>query len=332
MLQRNGNGICFERTIRHRNKNESVAFSESCTKKPAKEKRKQPTKSTNPYAHSTVLANVAAIPPPANALFVPAIAWQMLGYAAFFPAGGGAAQLYAAQKRQFVVGANIANNNPLVGGNLFNYSTNMHTERQLTIAVLEQQIAPIPIAIAAGAVIQGAMNVPAIAPAPVGIQALIGSLHVYVPQNPCQNATAENGNFSCINYYNNLANFVPNVHFDIYFIGVNMRLNRDFVRQTPGAVDALCNFIQANPVGHFQIAGGWLQYNNARAGWINLVQQNPLGGWNAAAAIGNGNVNILVREVNRQLENGVFNNPQIDQMLNNVHMLGGIANLVYHAI
>jgi hypothetical protein len=284
------------------------------------------------------LANAAVIP----AAFVAPINWQLLGYAAFFSAAG-TTQLYAARKRQFVVVDGVANNNPANGGNLFNYTTNMHTERQLIIAILEQQIASLPIAVAAGeAVVQGAMIIPNIAPPLMGVPALQGDIHIYTARDLCQNAVADNGNFSCVDYYDALAAFVSQVNFHIYFPRNIARLNRDFIAQNQLAANALCNFIQANPVGRFQMAGGWLQYNNAGV-WVNLIQQAPLGVWQIQAAVRSGNIRVFAVQVNNCItasvapgavvgNPGIFTNLQMDQMLNLVLNSGNVANIQYHPI
>lgn len=252
----------------------------------------------------------------------------------FFPIGGGY-QLYLAQKRPFVLGNSVPNNNP--GNppnfmNLFNYDTNMHTERQLVIAALSHYLNHFPVETNGGSnIIIGGLNIPNIINAGVfdGIAALQGDLHIYTVQNPCQNSVSDNGNFSCISYYNALANFIPGLNLHIYFDRNNMRLNRDFFSNNNTA-NNLCNFIQMNLIQGFQINEGWLQVNRGGR-LLNLVQQTA-NGWDVERARANGNIRILVVQVNNAISSNRFNNIQLDILFNVVHNTNNLTNIRYHPI
>ena len=269
-----------------------------------------------------------------NALFIPEINWQMPGYAAFFPSDG-EYQLYLAQKRPFVIGSNIPNNNP--GNppnfmNLFNYDTNMHTERQLVIAALSNYLNPFPIVGNERVdVIIGGLDIPNIINVDVfdRITILQGDLHIYTVQNPCQNSVVDNGNFSCISYYNALANFIPDINIHIYFNRNNMRLNKDFFDNN-NAANNLCNFIQTNLIQGFQINEGWLQVNR-RGRLLNLVQQTA-NGWDVNGAQLRGDIRVLVVQVNNAISNNQFSNVQLDVLFNTVHNTNNLLNITYHPI
>ena len=196
-------------------------------------------------------------------VFIVEIDWKMLSYAAFFPNVSGG-QLYLAQKRPFVPG--VASNdpgNPANFANLFNYATSIHTERQLIIAALINSLTQFAV-VQEGEqanVIVGGLNIPNAVNGNIleRMSQLQGTLHVYTAQNPCQNRTQENGNFSCIDYYNALANFILSLNLHIYFPRNEMRLNKAFFNGNVPACQALCAFVQNNLVAGFQIVGGWLQ-------------------------------------------------------------------------
>lgn len=284
---------------------------------------------------SFVTNNASAMPAPQSNLFVSEINWQMLGYAAFFPTGG-VPFLYSAQKRPFDIGNPVPNNNP--GNppnwmNLFNYDTNIHTERQLVIAALQHYLNPIQTIANIGAdIIVGGLDIPNVINANVlvRISALQGDLHIYTVQNPCQNSVVDNGNFSCISYYNALANFIPNINLHIYFSRNNMRLNKDFFRNNFNSTSNLCNFIQGNLTQGFRITGGWLQANR-RGRFQNLVQQTVTG-WDIAAARTSGKINILITQVNNAIAENQFSNIQLDRLFNIVHNENNLPNVMYHPI
>lgn len=284
---------------------------------------------------SFVKINSSAMPAPQNALFVSEINWQMLGYAAFFPIGG-IPLLYSAQKRPFDIGNPVPNNNP--GNppnwmNLFNCDTNIHTERQLVIAALQHYLNPIQTIANIGAdIIVGGLDIPNVINTNVleRISALQGDLHIYTIQNPCQNSVADNGNFSCISYYNALANFIPGINLHIYFPRDNMRLNKDFFRNNFNSTSNLCNFIQENLTQGFQITGEWLKAN--RCGHFqNLVRQTAIG-WDIAAAQAGGKINVLITQVNNAIAQNQFNNVQLDSLFNFVHNTDNLFNITYHPI
>ena len=262
--------------------------------------------------------------------------WQMLGYAAFFPVEGGPL-LYVAKKRRY--GENVADNSG-EARNLFSSTTNMHTERQLVIAALEEAaLVDRNIQIAAeGAVIPGAIVVPIINKCTLNsIQGMHGSLHVYTKDNPCQNNVPDNGRFSCIAYYCELARFTPNVNLNIYFPGSDMRLNTEFINTIQKATDTLCDFIDKNQlIGHLWVADEWLQcYHKSKE--IKLVQRKlaPETGrivWDIETAKKAGKIKLLVTTVNNCLKEKKFSISQADEMFNKIHNLSDLTNIKYHAI
>ena len=156
------------------------------------------------------------------------VQWQMLGYAVFFPEGSNKPQqVYVAKKREYQQGQALANNNPNAGGHVLDYSSNMHTERQLAIIALEEAIETLEVADAdynddaIGPLLPGA-KVPATARLGnlgnimAGAGELKGELHIFTKEKVCQAASANNNNFCCAEYYNELARLFPSVEFHIY--------------------------------------------------------------------------------------------------------------------
>lgn len=273
-----------------------------------------------------VIKNANIMPAPQNALFDLKINWQMLGYAAFFPAGKDNVQLYLAQKRPFTTEVpSNAPGKPPNFMNLFRYDPSMHTERQLVIAALEQAVyfvrENVDILEILNEISKNAFQ---------DISTLKGDLHIYTIQNPCQNFVPDNGYFSCISYYNSLANFVPTLNLHIYFPRKNMRLNRDFFKNNFDAANRLCHFIQRNLTPKFQINAGWLQ-SNRQGSWKNLVQQTG-NVWDVQTALSNGNFFILVTQINNAIAQMHFNNIQLDELFNIVHNSFDIVNITYHPI
>ena len=187
--------------------------------------------------------------------FIAGVSWQMPGYAVFINNNGVAGHVYVAKKRQFVKGKDVAqNDNKQRGGHVLNYTSNMHTERQLAIVALEEALVNnLPVVEATGAEIASGLgplvnnakipltneNIPQ--PNEEGTYSLEGALHIYTGDNPCQNHCYDNGNFSCIEYYNALATLFPKVDFHIYFRASEMRLNLKFIQDNDSAKIALLN-------------------------------------------------------------------------------------------
>ncbi|MDR2723960.1 MAG: hypothetical protein LBB25_01995 [Holosporaceae bacterium] len=280
-----------------------------------------------------VNANIGVLP--GAPAFVGGIDWQMKGYAVFVPAAGAPGRVYVAQKRRFAGGV-VANNNPAAGGNVLNYTNDMHTERQLAIAALTEAVVALAPAVG-GAFI----NIPAVPGAGVlgAAAGLAGTLHIYTEHPPCRNPVLDNGNFSCIAYYNALGAMFPGVTFHIYFSAANMTLNNWYMTNTPAAKIALFNEIDAAMAGggvlggHFRIRSV-LQYTHngvwhttdsdgapgvaAGAGaWGALITQPPL-----SAA-----VNAILANAPAA---ATFTIAQREHMFNAVHVHP--ANVFYHAI
>ncbi len=119
------------------------------------------------------------------------IAWQMEGLGTFIPdSTSEKALIYVAKKRKATL--DIFNSHNLLGEQQEDYHTKLlneaHTERQLIRTLLLGK------------------NTDA-----------RGTILIYTQQAPCQGKSYDNGFFSCIEYYNELAKIFPNITFNIYF-------------------------------------------------------------------------------------------------------------------
>lgn len=254
-----------------------------------------------------------------------AAATQMLGYAVFFPNGAiGAQQVYVAKKRQALP---VSNNNPANGGHIFNFSFNMHTERQLTVVTLGNALGAninLP-AIQAGAQSANAVSMLArIALTVPGAAARLngGTLHVYTEFPPCRQPAQDNRFFSCINYYMALA-AIFNVQFNIYYRDARMDLNGHFIHNPtniqapnnpiPAASFALLDAISSAGLLGLPNVGGAV--GAANAAFANRVQiiNNPdgaVGGFLLQYSNNNGaNWTSVAHTVGRQVGGTVWNNP-----------------------
>ncbi len=143
--------------------------------------------------------------------------YQMLGYAVYFPyaADGSvvstAQQVYVAKKRKR--NASLANNNPAVGGNVLNFSTVEHTERQLAMQLAS-------VAAGGGNGINATINLhnmvmiplaaaPIAGIPPARLAGLTGEFHIYTQGSPCTGRNEGNKQFSCIDYYKALHQSMP---------------------------------------------------------------------------------------------------------------------------
>lgn len=165
------------------------------------------------------------------------IPWEMLGYAVFFPEHNSIPQtVYVAKKRRALRPDNVANNNPNIGGHVLHYSSDMHTERQLAIVVLEKEhqkmygkdlsivenVATVPAQF--GPLLQGSempflhtsKGYPQILTNNVN-KDIKGTLCIYTEYSPCKVGKNESGKLGCIEYYQQIASMFTNVKFDIYF-------------------------------------------------------------------------------------------------------------------
>lgn len=165
------------------------------------------------------------------------IFWEMLGYAVFFPEHNSTPQtVYVAKKRRALRHDNVANNNPNVGGHILHYSSNMHTERQLAIVVLEREhqkmygrdlnivenVTTVPTQF--GPLLRGSempffqtsRGYPQILTNNVN-KDIKGTLCIYTEYSPCKVGKDESGKLGCVEYYQQIASMFINVKFDIYF-------------------------------------------------------------------------------------------------------------------
>lgn len=156
--------------------------------------------------------------------------WQMPGFAVFFPEGSSEhQQVYVAMKRQYQEGQSLADNNPeKAGGHVLNYSSNMHTERQLAIVALEEAILKRRRDTAAtlfvanegyngatiGPLLPGAKIPQLLEPLDNEVS---GDLYIYTVESPCQGRDKYNKNFSCADYYNALVQYFPHIKIHIYY-------------------------------------------------------------------------------------------------------------------
>lgn len=241
---------------------------------------------------------------------------------------------------------------------MLNYTSNMHTERQLAIVALEEAIGGVilPLAGGGGVALNVALGplvnnaiVPHVggaipAPGPAGVYALVGALHIYTDENPCQQPGVDNGQFSCIQYYNSLAALFPTVDFHIYFRAANMRLNHWFITNNNGAKIALLNEID-NIIANGAIAPLPFRIRSVlqvqtEVLWRNISDSNNVhgvlagaGGWtlcqnngNATTVLNGNNILAAVPAVNS------LTIPQREQLFNAIHNFGAAANIHFHPI
>jgi len=158
--------------------------------------------------------------------------WQMLGYAVFFPENNNNTpqQVYVAKKRKFNQGNSIANNNPDNGGHVLNYSSNMHTERQLAIVALEEALG-CKLKTADNnlknynqdrleELLEGAkvpLNLDELSDLKERCKNLKGTLCIYTEYSPCKARKNENGELGCVEYYQFIASIFENINFKIFF-------------------------------------------------------------------------------------------------------------------
>jgi hypothetical protein len=215
-----------------------------------------------------------------NGLFPGGIGWEMPGFVAFIPNGGGAASVYVGKKR---IGPGTAINDPMAGGNLLSYNSDIHTERQLAIVALEEGIGGVALPQVGGLVAAAPAlghlahnakipHVNAAIPVPGGgVYALAGTLHIYTGRAPCQHrAPAVNTNFSCIEYYNQLAVLFPAVQFHIYFPAHGMRFTEVAVNAGGKAtLMTALNGLMVRGGAHFRVMPV-MQVDAGGGVWLNI--------------------------------------------------------------
>jgi hypothetical protein len=117
-------------------------------------------------------------------------------------------------------------------GNILSYNTDIHTERQLAIVALEdhvlgglQQVGvagiAAPVAVRAAPTLVNDSLIPDdpnfnAAPLFPAIGGVNGHLHIYTPAKPCQNECADNGMYSCLEYYLDLLNACLGLNIHAY--------------------------------------------------------------------------------------------------------------------
>lgn len=178
---------------------------------------------------------------------------QMPGFAVFFPEGSSEPQqVYVAMKRQYQDGRQfLADNNPeKAGGHVLNYSSNMHTERQLAIVALEEAILkttnPTATLLIAGEDYNDTEIGPLLAGAKVpknrnelpqlrsdGTYDLAGKLYIFTKLSPCATSGLDNNRFTCFDYYRALAKYFPNVSFHICFPIGQLKLTAEQINNYP---------------------------------------------------------------------------------------------------
>ncbi len=153
-----------------------------------------------------------------------------------------------------------ANNNPYKGGNLLAYTNNMHTERQLLIAILEDAILAASLLREEDAdFLQEGINAKPLIPWDDSqinlhlrdLQKLEGNLYIYVDSAPCYVKGAHNNNFTCVEYYQEMAKLTPNVKYHIYFPSKSVSWNEGyFVNQSKNdgnnTRNIFCNYLKKN--------------------------------------------------------------------------------------
>ena len=169
------------------------------------------------------------------------VQWQMLGFAVFFPKGSSELQqVYVAMKRKYQDGQFLADNNPKTGGHVLNYSSNMHTERQLAIVALEKAVG-CNLITASNSITMTASNPTTKnydperlgelrdgAQKPIILSNQVrtpinynieGTLCVYTNGHPCMYQSRDNYQYACMEYYAALLQKFPNIKIHVYFDG-----------------------------------------------------------------------------------------------------------------
>ncbi len=291
--------------------------------------------------------------------------WQMPGFCVF--EYGQDYKLLIAQKRNtkydktFVVNNNPGKNKEI--NNIFNYSKNMHTERQLILSALYARFAnnlqennnPNNENIITGSLINRSLIMPNNINSVLDGKQLNGSMYVYVPDNPCQNVSKnnDNGGISCIDYYNELANLFKDIKFNVYFDADGMQLNPNFI-DTNKQETTLLHFIKdklfKNNHGTktftdikygtytftldtnnnkliLEIRGNNGNSDNFEMSANEFIRNND-SGKNIKKLIATINKILVARNKGRQQ----ITNKQKESLFNSIHNPNNIKNIYYHLI
>jgi hypothetical protein len=215
-------------------------------------------------------------------------AYAMPGFAAFFPAAGGAGaavQLYFGALRSIHGGFSVHAPLNTTAANSRYMSDSSHTERQLIVASLNGAGAINGAGWAAG---------PGAVAAAAGVSAAGGGdVHVFARSSPCVRWAGNNGGILCVDYYWCMTTQYPTLNFHVYFPAVNIEIIQDFFPVEFDALVAnLAALLPAAPVHGAGAVGpvGLTQFrlNNPGGGGAQQLQFNIDGVWKAVATFAAG--------------------------------------------
>lgn len=222
--------------------------------------------------------------PEGASLFSGTLATEMLGYGVFLHNNRKAGQVHVAKKHH---GNSTAIHAPKSGGHILNRSFTEHTERQLIIQLIVKELNISTPIIERGRI---KPRKPKIKHGRADItqewkkndkllERLEGEFHIYTPAAPCSPRSPENNNFSCIDYYRELQQMLPNCKFHIYFKTADLDNNiPNDAQKTMDLIEGIKAMLKkSNRLGnYFQIKNGILQYNStpnlASPQWKNIPQ------------------------------------------------------------
>ncbi len=258
--------------------------------------------------------------------------------------------------------------NKYYASNLFNYSTSIHTERQLNLGALyiidsngnvREEDNHTNTDVTNGKLINRALNVyeniekyndngyiinalkrklQLIQQHDSNTQTISGSMYIYTSANPCQNVS-DNGGISCVKYYNELAQLFPNIKFNVYFDADEMQLNKAFFIDNDSSAVALCNFIADNEsnIDDLKIEGNCIKIkDNNNNKWMPKVKfkidKDGIRVWNGINVSKQkiGNINECVIKINSSIAR--LNIQQKQDLFNSIHNPNNIPNIHYHPI
>jgi hypothetical protein len=226
---------------------------------------------------------------------------EMLGYAYFVHADGSASPVYVCKKRP--AKRDVPSNNPAVGGSVFNFGCDIHTERQLAIIALGNALGagvalPAPARKASRRVINAINGKLQTALTQAGAAAgLGGTLHIYTRGKPCSTQVDDNARFTCLEYYMELAQSFPLVDFHIYFPQDQVALNPQFISRAitltalEVLIDGLRKVAQASEKSkreeasaeevakQLRMDGKFLRRRGEQGDWRTIAIWQDGGGW-----------------------------------------------------
>ena len=228
--------------------------------------------------------------------------------------------------------------------NLFNYSTSIHTERQVVLSCLhiigdgtiKQEDNPKNVDIIEGRLIDKALHIAKneqeilkYCDKCIIKQILLksheeakgstsGAMYIYTSANPCQNVS-DNGGISCVGYYNELAQLFRNIQFNVYFDTDKMQLNKEFFVGNERSAVALCSFVESLvDVEGLRFGDNCIQLCR-NGNWEDIAKKTD-DSYNIGVEDGkNDKICILIKYINCCLRNRSFSQDKKSDLFNMVH-------------